>query len=88
MLFVGGLKFVLKVHPVGSATLGIPKSYWYGAVSVGLLLMTLHSLVNFWLLLRTGKAFSSELADEVEGVLRTDDSARELELLNKSEAPS
>jgi TRAP-type transport system small permease protein len=67
MLFVGGLNFVVKVHPVGSATLGIPKSYWYGAVSVALLLMTLHSLVNLVLVFRTGKPFVSEYAELTEG---------------------
>lgn len=73
MLFVGGLRFVLKVHPVNSATLGVPKSVWYAAVSVGLVLMTVHSLVNFWLVLRTGKPFTSEFLDDVEGSSSVDE---------------
>jgi TRAP-type transport system small permease protein len=68
MLLIGGLNFVMKVHPVGSATLGIPKSYWYGSVAVGLLLMAGHSLVNFWLVLRTGKPYEAEHIDLSEGM--------------------
>ena len=60
MLFVGGLRFVLKVHPVGSSSLGIPKSIWYSAVSIALLLMAFHSLVNFLLVIRTGRPYVSE----------------------------
>ncbi|MBX3419918.1 MAG: TRAP transporter small permease [Pirellulaceae bacterium] len=49
-LCVGGLRFVWYVHPVASPALGIPKSIWYGALSVGLLLMTLHNILNLvWL---------------------------------------
>lgn len=65
LLFGGGIRFVLFVHPVGSPSLGIPKSLWYGAVSVGLLLMALHSLLNLTLLIRTGKPFArAPLADD------------------------
>lgn len=64
MLFIGGWNFVHKVHPVGSPTLGIPKSFWYGAVSIGLLLMALHSLANFWLVSRTGRPYISEFIDQ------------------------
>lgn len=45
VLLLGGLRFVWFVHPVASPSLGIPKSLWYGAVSVGLGLMAFHHLV-------------------------------------------
>lgn len=67
LLFGGGIRFVLFVHPVGSPSLGIPKSLWYGAVSVGLLLMALHSLLNLTLLIRTGKPFIRSPFPEDEG---------------------
>lgn len=47
-LLVGSLNFVWRVHPVGSPALGIPKSIWYGSVSVGLLMMASHGLINGW----------------------------------------
>ncbi len=43
LLFVGSLRFVWHVHPVGSPSLGIPKSLWYGGASLGLLLMAVHA---------------------------------------------
>lgn len=43
LLFFGSLKFVWFVHPVGSPSLGIPKSLWYSGASVGLLLMAVHA---------------------------------------------
>lgn len=43
LLFFGSLKFVWAVHPVGSPSLGIPKSLWYSGASVGLLLMAVHA---------------------------------------------
>lgn len=46
MLLIGGLPFVLRVYPVGSPSTGISKSYWYGAASVGLALMSLHAFAN------------------------------------------
>jgi TRAP-type transport system small permease protein len=46
LLFFGSWPFVWYVHPVSSPALGIPRSFWYGGVSVGLLLMAFHSLVN------------------------------------------
>ncbi len=54
VLLLGGLKFVYYVHPVGSPALGIPKSFWYAAVSVSLLLMLFHSLASLIYMLRTG----------------------------------
>lgn len=67
LLFGGGIRFVLFVHPVGSPSLGIPKSLWYGAVSVGLLLMALHSLLNLTLLIKTGKPFIRSSLPDDEG---------------------
>lgn len=46
MLLVGGLRFVWRVHPVGSPSTGISMTYWYGAASVGLALMALHTLAD------------------------------------------
>lgn len=54
-LLMGGLNFVWSVHPVGSPALGIPKSLWYASVSLGLLMMALHSLLNMTLHVRTGE---------------------------------
>lgn len=64
LLLLGGLRFVWHVHPVGSPALGIPKSLWYGAVSVGLGLMALHSLLQLVLNLRAGYGVKS--ADSME----------------------
>lgn len=55
VLLLGGLRFVYHVHPVGSPALGIPKSLWYAAVSVSLLLMLIHSLANLLYMLKTGQ---------------------------------
>jgi TRAP-type C4-dicarboxylate transport system permease small subunit len=48
LLCLGSLRFVWYVHPVGSPALGLAKSYWYAGVSVGLLLMAFHALVQAW----------------------------------------
>lgn len=61
MLLIGGAKFVWYVGKVGSPALGIPKSYWYGAGGVGLLLMAFHSLVNLLQVLMTGKPIEREV---------------------------
>lgn len=54
MLLVGGFRFVWRVAPVASPALGISMSGWYGAASVGLALMALHSLLNLIFVIRTG----------------------------------
>ena len=65
LLFIGGAKFVWYVGKVGSPALGVPKSYWYGAGMVGLLLMAIHSLVNLYQVWKTGKPLPREThADE------------------------
>lgn len=60
LLLVGGAKFVWYVGKVGSPALGVPKSWWYGAGMVGLLLMSVHSLVNLYQVLATGKPIPRE----------------------------
>lgn len=55
LLLIGGSRFVWYVGKVGSPSLGIPMSWWYGAVGVGLLLMTVHSIVNLMQVLATGQ---------------------------------
>ncbi len=65
LLLFGGIRFVYYVHKVGSPSLGIPMSWWYSAVSVGLLLMAIHSIVNLLQVLKTGQPTArEELADE------------------------
>jgi TRAP-type transport system small permease protein len=59
VLLVGGLPFVWYVHPVASPSLGIPKSFWYGAVTVGLALMAVHHGLHLLLVVRTSAMVSS-----------------------------
>jgi TRAP-type transport system small permease protein len=66
LLLIGGLPFVWYVHPVGSPSLGIPKSLWYAAVSIGLLLISIHSLLNLILLVRTGQPAQRSNAFDVD----------------------
>lgn len=44
MLLIGGLPFVLRVYPVASPSIGLSMTYWYGAASVGLVLLSLHAI--------------------------------------------
>jgi TRAP-type transport system small permease protein len=46
LLLIGGLRFVWRVYPVASPGIGLSMTYWYGAASVGLALMALHSLAD------------------------------------------
>lgn len=69
LLCLGSLRFVWYVHPVGSPALGIAKSYWYGGVSLGLLLMAFHSLVHAWTAW-TGQLTSASSHLETEDSLR------------------
>lgn len=46
LMLLGGLRFVWRVYPVGSPSTGISKSIWYGAASVGLALISLHTLAD------------------------------------------
>jgi len=55
LLLAGGASFVWYVGKVGSPALGVPKSFWYGAGMLGLLLMAIHSLVNLLQVWMTGK---------------------------------
>ena len=60
LLLIGGANFVWYVGKVGSPALGVPKSWWYGAGMVGLLLMSVHSLVNLFQVWMTGKPIPRE----------------------------
>ena len=62
LLLIGGLRFVWDVGKVGSPSLGIPMSYWYGAVGFGLLLMAVHSILNLILALSTGRPVTMEMS--------------------------
>lgn len=60
LLLVGGFRFVWRVGLVGSPSLDIPMSWWYGAATAGLGLMALHSLLNLAFALRTGRPIWDE----------------------------
>ena len=65
VLLVGGLRFVWYVGKVASPSLGVPKSLWYGAVSVGMLLMAIHAILNLLQVIATGQPTAHEnVADE------------------------
>ena len=66
MLMVGGARFVWYVGKVGSPSLEIPKTYWYGAGMVGLLLMSVHALINLIQVWLTGKPIPREAHVEEE----------------------
>lgn len=69
LLGLGSLRFVWFVHPVGSPALGVAKSYWYGGVSLGLLLMAFHSLVHAWAVW-SGQAMKNDTATEIDETLQ------------------
>lgn len=75
LLLIGGSHFVWYVGKVGSPSLGIPMPVWYSAVSVGLLLMAVHSIVNLLQVLATGRP------TEREGVVEEEALHLELELV-------
>ena len=60
LLLIGGASFVWYVGKVASPALGVPKSWWYGAGMMGLLLMAVHSLVNLFQVWMTGKPIPLE----------------------------
>ena len=66
LLLIGGSRFVWYVGKVGSPSLGIPMSWWYGAVGVGLLLMSVHSIVNLMQVVATGQPTARESIVEEE----------------------
>ncbi len=66
LLLIGGANFVWYVGKVGSPALGVPKSWWYGAGMVGLLLMAIHALVNLLQVWMTGKPIPREAHVEEE----------------------
>lgn len=62
LLLIGGSRFVWYVGKVGSPSLGIPMSWWYGSLGCGLLLMAMHSIVNLLQALATGRPLAIEKA--------------------------
>ncbi|HBV63357.1 MAG TPA: hypothetical protein DEF45_10090 [Rhodopirellula sp.] len=60
LLLIGGASFVWYVGKVASPALGVPKSWWYGAGMVGLLLMAVHALVNLFQVWMTGRPLPLE----------------------------
>jgi TRAP-type transport system small permease protein len=46
LLLIGGLRFVWRVYPVGSPSVGISMTYWYGAATIGLGLIALHAIAD------------------------------------------
>jgi TRAP-type transport system small permease protein len=66
LLLIGGARFVWYVGKVGSPSLGIPMSWWYGAVGMGLLLMAFHSIVILLQVLMTGQPIAREAHIEEE----------------------
>ncbi len=66
LLLIGGSRFVWYVGKVGSPSLGIPMSWWYGAVGLGLLLMAIHSIINLVQVVATGKPTIREAIVEEE----------------------
>ncbi|HIE96770.1 MAG: TRAP transporter small permease [Fuerstiella sp.] len=67
LLLIGGRHFVWYMDKVGSPSLEIPKSWWYGAVSVGMLLMAIHSVINLLQVLATGRPKARDGITEEEG---------------------
>ncbi len=63
VLLVGGFRFVWGVGLVGSPALGISRSYWYGAASVGLALIAVHGVINILAALHGDR---SETGDGIE----------------------
>ena len=68
ILPVGGLAFVQRVGKVPSTALGVPKTYWYGAITVGMLLMAAHSIINLLQTIARGQATASQSGAEDEAM--------------------
>ena len=68
LLLVGGARFIWYVGKVGSPAMGVAKSWWYGAGGVGLLLMAVHSLVNLFQVMKTGRPIPREAAIEEDAL--------------------
>jgi len=66
VLLAGGIRFVWRVGLVASPALDIPKSWWYGAASVGLGLMAVHGLWSMIVARRVGRPVWDDvpMADE------------------------
>lgn len=68
LLLCGGSHFVWSVDKVGSPSLGIPMPVWYGAVSVGILLMAIHSILKLLQVMSTGRPTPRESVVEEEAL--------------------
>ncbi|MBL8817218.1 MAG: TRAP transporter small permease [Planctomyces sp.] len=64
LLLLSTISFVWYVGKIGSPSLGIPRSWWYGAVVAGLLLITVHSILNLLRAILTGRPLVIEMASE------------------------
>ena len=62
LLLIGGAKFIWYVGKVGSPALGVAKSWWYGAGGIGLFLTAIHSLINLFQVVVTGRPIPRETA--------------------------
>lgn len=64
LLLLSTVSFVWYVGKIGSPSLGIPRSCWYGAVVAGLLLISIHSIINLLQAVLTGRALGIEAASQ------------------------
>jgi len=62
-LLLGGFRFVWRVYPVGSPSVGISMTYWYGAASVGMALMSLHAAADLLGIRAAGDTQSASSSD-------------------------
>lgn len=64
LLLLSTVRFVWYVGKIGSPSLGIPRSCWYGAVVAGLLLISVHSIINLLQVILTGRPIAIESASQ------------------------
>ena len=67
MLLIGGRHFVWHMSKVVSPSLEIPKIWWYSSVSVGMLLIAIHSIVNLLQVWTTGQPSELDSAANDDG---------------------
>ena len=87
-LLVAGGRFVWFVHPVASPALGVPKSWWYLAVSAGLLLMAIHSLIGLLLVMRGSSLCEQAMATPAASPTRETSERCGSELSRRVEPPT
>ena len=68
LLLIGGSNFMWYMRKVGSPSLEVPKIFWYGAVGVGLILMTIHAILNLLQVISTGKPIEREVFGKDDGI--------------------